>query len=911
MASDPGRVEGDDEYRAFVRALSGTSPEGSPQIEELLRHDRAVQEQGFRVGDHGVLDLLELSPEDIDPDATTPSTPSFGPAPSSLPKEGDSVGRYRIVRELGRGGMGVVYLAEDTAVGRSVAFKGLLRGGLERFEQETRAIALLEHPGIVRFYDAGQIDGLAYYTMEYVPGPTLEDRYKAAENGVLEVREAVNVIAKVARAVAYAHARGVLHRDLKPGNILLGEDGTPRVGDFGLAKRLGDQSNLTMSGEVFGSPAFMAPEQAKGSITEVGEEADVYGLGATLYCAIVGRPPFQGADSFKVLSLVASEPPTPPSRLVAGAPADIDTICLKCLEKEPTQRYPSAAALADDLERFLRGEPIAARPVSPVEKLRRWCVRKPTAAGLVAATLAAMLLLAGWGAREVVTQQRAQSLYSGALVTRADLYAQQGKWRDALADLAEAERVGAPDPRQIVVKRAEALLAVNETDAFEATLTELGAMEPLGPYLGEERLLRGLSLLIVGAADDSQQAIEESLACESLSPAKRCIAEAMLAKTSPEALAKLRESVERDPTSHFAQQYLIGCLTLMGRYDEAATRCRVAIALFPESPSFRMLDQFIATASGAENATQQGSDRVATDQVATPEMTRFRDSLEVLSAVTGQFAGAWRIDATEAEFYREQEALAKKLAPLMTRWEDLVSRRGSHPARGDRFAAIGVPCVRRAFQCLGDVGSMRTFGFVFTGKGDVPRIDRIIQELATAYAEHPDAMFQLARGRLLYARGRRTDAANAFEEAATSVSVARETPRLGAYSAAVCGLELHRTGDPHALEIARRNLVRCVPAGDWSEAQALKLMSVAVELADYEAAAKLAGRSSGRERDLLLAKAALRAGRLDAAVESIDRLTTRHEKDRALPELRSELADSLRSRFGAWLPSSTPALSGR
>lgn len=905
-----------DEFDAFVEALRSEPTPGSPEtsgdrtatarspaVAELLRHDREVQKDGFRLGDREFLDLLMIAPEDLDAGVTlqheqaSPEVLSEG-----FPRVGELIGRYRIDRPLGKGGMGMVYLAEDTAVGRLVALKTLRRGGLDRFEQEMRAIAALEHPGIVRFYDAGSCNGVAYFTMEYIAGETLEDRYKSSEKGVLDPREAAEIVAKAARAIEYAHSRAVLHRDLKPSNVFLGAEGTPRVGDFGLAKRLDEASDLTVSGEVFGSPAFMAPEQASGAVGKVGERTDVYGLGATLYTALVGRPPFQGPDSGQVLQLVVSEPPSPPSRSVAGVPADIETICLKCLEKSPAQRYPSASALAEDLERYLRGEPIMARPVSRLEKTRRWCRRKPTAAGLIAACLAATFLVVGWGAREVYTQRLAKAQLSDALVTRADLFAQKGNWRDALEDLRSAELLGRPDPRLIAVKRAAALLAVNDTDGFNTTLQELRMLAPLGPYLGDERLLRGLSLQIVGAQEEAQGALQEALACEDLTPAKRDIAAAMLAETSPESLVRLRSSVEKDPTSHFAQQYLIGSLVLLGRYEEAQTRCEVATALFPESPAFSMLSDFITAATGRTTIRSLDRETNQTDQVAASELATFSASLKVISQLMEQFAGAWCIDATEEEFLSQQETISRELGPLLARWDGLVSRRMSRApsSAGDQLTSVGAPCVQRAFGCLADAGSMRTLGFVFTGKGDTARIDRIIGEQQAAFDEHPDAVFQLCRGRLLYARGREAEAAAAYDAAAARKSLARRAPQYAAYSAALCGLELHEAGDPGGLAIASRNLERCLRVTDWRPKRATRLMGVAVGSGDYDAALVLSDKVDQPAKDLLLARAALRAGRIEAAVLAVEAVEQAFPKDSAVRALREEVDDAVRKWVARW-----------
>ncbi len=298
---------------------------------------------------------------------------------------------YEIIEEIARGGMGVVYKARQIKLNRTVALK-VIRGGrlpteeeVRRFYLEAEAAAHLDHPGIVPVYEVGHHQGQHFYSMGFVPGTTLAGRLAA---GPLPPREAAELLSKTAAAVAYAHDHGVIHRDLKPSNILLDAHGEPRVADFGLAKRAETDSELTAIGQAIGTPSYMPPEQAAGRMDEVGPLADVYSLGATLYCLTTGRPPFQAANADETRRQVIEQEPVPPRQLNGAVDRDLETICLKCLEKEPQNRYASAQALADDLDRFLDHRPIRARPVGPVEKSWRWCKRNPAIAGLLTATAA-------------------------------------------------------------------------------------------------------------------------------------------------------------------------------------------------------------------------------------------------------------------------------------------------------------------------------------------------------------------------------------------------------------------------------------------------------------------------------------------------------------------------------------------
>ncbi len=351
---------------------------------------------------------------------------------------------YEVEAILGRGGMGIVFRARHLRLNRLVALKMLLAGTYAtpqeraRFQREAEAVARLQHPNIVHVHDVGDIYGRPYFTMEYVANGSLAHKLAGVPQ---PARQAAQLVATLAGAVQAAHQRGIVHRDLKPANVLLAEDGTPKVTDFGLARQQDDGAGLTQTGIAVGTPSYMAPEQARGRADAVGPAVDVYALGAILYELLTGRPPFRAATAAETVQQVIFQEPAPPSRLNDQVPRDLETICLKCLSKEPPSRYGTAAELANDLLRYLRGEPIQARPVAWGERLWRWFRRNPMVAGLLAALQALIILTVVVGFRyeeqSAQRQGRAREAVEAALAQLPTLR-QQGRWPEAQAVLQQA-----------------------------------------------------------------------------------------------------------------------------------------------------------------------------------------------------------------------------------------------------------------------------------------------------------------------------------------------------------------------------------------------------------------------------------------------------------------------------------------
>jgi mono/diheme cytochrome c family protein len=342
--------------------------------DELRRRIQAVQEMEQVFGFHG---------QDAEPTGT-PDSMREAPSPAAI---FPLVPGYEILRVVDQGGMGVVYQARQTALRRTVAVKmisGVHLGPTQvaRFKAEAHAAARVQHPNLIQIFDVGQVNGRPYFSMEFVGGGSLAQQLAGSRPTPQRAAELVEILA---RAIHTAHERGIVHRDLKPSNVMLTADGIPKITDFGLAKRLDDDSGHTRTGEILGTPSYMAPEQAAGKKENIGPATDVYALGAILYEMLAGRPPFKGDSPLDSLRLVATAEPTAPSRLASAIPPELEAICLKCLEKNPGRRYPSALALADDLQRFQGGQPVTARRTGAFGRGWKWMRRHPQGAALIAA----------------------------------------------------------------------------------------------------------------------------------------------------------------------------------------------------------------------------------------------------------------------------------------------------------------------------------------------------------------------------------------------------------------------------------------------------------------------------------------------------------------------------------------------
>ena len=468
-------------------------PELLPQVLDRLRRLRELEAQ--------VDSLFPTSGS-----ATGPFAPPDGKRPE--------IPGYDVQAMLGRGGMGVVYKARHLRLNRLVALKMLLAGTYARaderarFQREAEAVASLHHPNIVEIYDVGDDEGFPFFTMELLEGGSLA---QALSGTPQPARQAAALLTTLAEAVQVAHQAGIVHRDLKPSNIMLTGAGTPKIADFGLARHFEGEPALTLSGIRLGTPSYMAPEQVSGKAGTIGPATDIYALGALFYEMLTGRPPFRGESAAETERQVIQEEPVSPSRLNTKMPRDVETICLKCLSKEPQRRYSSAAALADDLKRFAEGRPIQARPVGWGERAWRWCRRNPTVAALLITALALVGLASG-GAVWLV-QQRAElrneiiSTMGQAVRLREGFHFHEA--RQLLEQVRQrVERAGSKDlRRQVNQATADVILAQRLDDARAQAATLVNADGLHDPATAEPLYLSAFADAGLGREGDASETI--------------------------------------------------------------------------------------------------------------------------------------------------------------------------------------------------------------------------------------------------------------------------------------------------------------------------------------------------------------------------------------------------------------------
>ena len=629
---------------------------GAPSSEGSLSPTlQTAVESGGRGGE------TPAAPTEAPPTAVEAGTAICWPDEAQLSAGSVEVPGYAILGELGRGGMGVVYRARDVTLNRPVALKMILAGGhagaaeLARFKTEAEAIARLQHPNVVQIYEVGEADGHPYLALELIDSGSLAARLGTP----LTAEQAAPLTETLARAIHEAHHKGIVHRDLKPANILLAvsdasqkrsaeqrlseaslNDCVPKITDFGLAKLLDRGEGQTGSGAVMGTPSYMAPEQAAGKTREVGPAADVWALGAILYECLTGRPPFQGTTVLDTLQQVLTVEPVSPARLQQRVPQDLETICLKCLQKEPVRRYASAFDLAEDLRRFLHNEPILARPPGMLYRLRKFAQRnKGLVAGVTAVFLALLVGVIGTSVglvrarverdRARVSEETARAgerevnrLLTASHYDAARLAIRRGGWGEALRQIDLALANG-PDSAELRFDQVRAWCAVHDIPRARRGIQELAGRKDLGDLEGRILLLRA-DLELNGASPHREQALAQVQQAldKGLPAAEKEYALGLLAPTSPEAVEHFQRAVERDPFNPRLNGMLALLLTSLGKRQGALDQLRLSEQLFPEDPTFRVIhamlcaleDNKVAAAAQLKKAGQLRPKQRATAQ---------------------------------------------------------------------------------------------------------------------------------------------------------------------------------------------------------------------------------------------------------------------------------------------------------
>jgi tetratricopeptide (TPR) repeat protein len=766
------------------------------------------------------------------------------------------LGNYELLEEVGRGGMGVVYRARQLGLERMVALKMILAGalaGLEdlaRFRREGEAAARLQHPNIVLIYEVGAHDGRPYFSLEFVGGGNLE---KMLEGKPLPAREAARHAETLARAMHYAHRQGIVHRDLKPANVLRTPDGVLKIADFGLAKLLDGVPGgpvgepgasatgaRTQTGAILGTPSYMAPEQAGGKTRDVGPAADVHALGAILYEMLTGRPPFLAETSLETLLQVVSQEPVPPRQLQPKIPIELETICLKCLEKDPPQRYTTAEDLAEDLRRFLHDEPIGARPAGPWRNLHKFARRHKLAVGAAAAVFLTLVLgIIGTGlglaratqerdrARQAESQtreerDRAQKAERQAHMHGAHLAMQSGSWRTALEKLDRARAAGAEDTIDFRLDQVRAWCAVNELSQALRELEALARRKDLGRRRSSVLLWQGDLALARSVNDIHALELVRQTSRGQLPPAEAAYARGLLARTSPAALDHFLEALRLDPLHQRAHGMAGFLLIALGRLPEARERVGVARLRFPEDPTFQVLAALICALEGDRSAAlalvNQAGKQLSPEERATVEglvgaIEQIRRAMAAMSG--GRTYSVW-------EVYQEVLPHGTKI------WVATGARRHKK-GKGPIGLSLPLPPVfASTFRRL--PGRLLAAG--------LGRIKPAVEECEQVARIHPDGLFHFLRGILHYQKEQWEPAEQAFLAAATASSPFGDLRKLALYGAIGCeGVLLRQTGADWALkQKAVRNIRRLIALAGISPAQGPLLTKVALAAEDLDLA---------------------------------------------------------------------------
>jgi tetratricopeptide (TPR) repeat protein len=704
---------------------------------------------------------------------------------------------FELLEEIGRGGMGVVYRARQLSLDRIVAIKMLLPGlsgteYLRRFQTEASTAAGLQHPTIVAIHQVGVWQGRQYLVMDFVPGRSLAQRI--TEGGrPRDFRQIAGWVTAMADAVQYAHDRGILHRDLKPSNVLIDERDRPRVTDFGLAKHVGNESEMTLSGQALGSPSFMPPEQAGGR-GKVSRRSDVYGLGATLYHAITGRAPFHGDTVAEVMNEVLTLDPAPPRSLDPAIPRDIETICLKCLEKDPRRRYASAQAVAEELGRFLDGRPILARPPGAAGMLWRWFRRKPSHAALIGAVALSLLAAASLGWQAFMSSGEQPSIVALLVALALSLMAAGWLGRQALLSsrrLAQERVRGAIDAALDATLRgdsAAAVLAIRQAERQRAPAEWL-------------HMLNGQVALYSARPDRAVAEFEQAVAIASRSvAAKAMLATAYLMTSQYGRYAETLGQLGALAPETWEDYYFLGAAMVAGHPDTAR-----AVALLEKAKHLRpsgvtflqlsMAEAFHAQDAGSWEVVQKAMDhsRMAEDVLGAGHLPVVPVRMNALN-----FALRLCPKAESAGLLEQAAATARALEPL-PHPIGRMQRAFYFAIVGDKRSEMGE--WRETVRLGGGAGMFASYygAAMFAGGRSAEALDVLNQP-----SPSPDALATICRAYLLLDVDRPDEARRHCQQVLAgerSLAILAETVRLLA-------------GDAEHVAADAVQLLAVVPPGD-------------------------------------------------------------------------------------------------
>ena len=586
-------------------------------------------------------------------------------------RAGREVGQYVLEERLGAGGIGIVFLARQLRTDRRVALKFLnlarcdpqkrteLR---ERFLQEPKAVARLQHDHIVTVYEAGEYDGLPFFSMQLIDGPSL--RVLTAE-GPIDCREAATYIRNVADAIQHAHQHKVLHRDIKPGNVLVGPDDRPYVTDFGMAKFMMEDVTLTQEGRGLGTVSYVSPEQAANA-ANVDERSDIYGIGATLYCLITGRPPFQAATTREILTQVQMIEPVAPRQLNPIVDRDLETICLKCLAKIPEHRYASALELQQDLVRYLDGAPILARPVSVTTRTWRWLRRRPAVA--LALALAACLVLlpsiAGplWALRESELRALRDKDFARSTVDGARLKIQVGQWQDAIRLCEQSSSLPVENRTDVIFIASDALAALGNVERRERMLAELEPAD-LTPEQRNRLLLDLADTARLAGETAKYQELLDQVDMTRLSLADKSFVEALRAESLEASIPHL-ESALRYNSWHFeAFTELLAAFLLLDEVEKLEMLTLDSSTRYKEDSSTHLARALAAAAVRNEPLVEELLGKC--QQELSPDDAKKAESLVRLISATRKVEVPWytRLGELQAELDSHLSHLRSELVP--------------------------------------------------------------------------------------------------------------------------------------------------------------------------------------------------------------------------------------------------------